>query len=125
MAVIVTVAIALTVVQPVAAAAAVCLPVSDSLRSAGYDFDILDDQAILEQSLISSGKIQTENETFEVLLFPRQDAVRLETIKQAKEIRTLKTVLPNSPKDFILISLSRLARCISLLKAVSTLISEP
>ncbi len=58
----------------------------DLLRGAGYDFDILDDQAILKEAQVQRGRLATANEEFEVLLFPRADAVKRATIERALEL---------------------------------------
>lgn len=47
----------------------------DLLRASGYDYDVLDDRAILESTL-DGGTIATQTERFPVLVVPRCDAVR-------------------------------------------------
>jgi len=48
----------------------------DRLRYAGYDFDILDDHMLLEETGIDAGRLRTATESFEVLVVPRMDVLR-------------------------------------------------
>ncbi len=52
----------------------------DRLRAAGYDFDVLDDRAIVDESRVADGRLVTPTESFPVLIMPRTDAVRRETV---------------------------------------------
>jgi hypothetical protein len=52
----------------------------DIIRFAGYDFDILDDEAFLKQSHIKGHWIKTETERFEIVMVPGVDAVRKEVL---------------------------------------------
>lgn len=58
----------------------------DLLRGAGYDFDILDDQAILNEAVLDEGRLATATERFDLLIFPRADAVRRDTVLQALKL---------------------------------------
>ncbi len=49
----------------------------DAIRFAGYDFDILDDRAFLEQSCCAAGQIVTATERFDVVVAPPVDGVRV------------------------------------------------
>lgn len=53
------------------------------IREAGYDFDILDDQAILKEASLDGERLATATEEFEVLIFPRANAVRRATVEKA------------------------------------------
>lgn len=53
----------------------------DIIRFAGYDFDTLDDRAFLEQADVSSGKVVTDTETFDVVVAPPIDGVRLAVLE--------------------------------------------
>ncbi|MCA9434119.1 MAG: hypothetical protein KC940_26600, partial [Candidatus Omnitrophica bacterium] len=56
----------------------------DELRYAGYDFDILDEQAILESVAIEKDRIMTPTEEFEVLIFCGVDAIRNSVLDKAQ-----------------------------------------
>jgi len=58
----------------------------DLLRGAGYDFDILDDQAILKEAKVKGGKLTTATEKFEVLVFRRANAVKRATVERALKL---------------------------------------
>ncbi len=58
----------------------------DRLRAAGYDFDVLDDQAIVDECRVESGNLVSPTESYPVMLFPRMDAVRRETIARCLQL---------------------------------------
>lgn len=58
----------------------------DLLRLAGYDFDILDDQAITIESRIEGGQLKTTTESFEAVIHPHVDAARLATIRTLRDL---------------------------------------
>ncbi len=55
----------------------------DALREAGYDYDILDDEAIQKEAQVANGVLTTATERFPVLLLPPMDAVSRATLEQA------------------------------------------
>ena len=56
----------------------------DRLRYAGYDFDILDDHIVLEETGVESGCLETATESFEVLVVPQMDAFRRATLEKVR-----------------------------------------
>lgn len=58
----------------------------DSLRRAGYDYDILDDEALLEACSIDDGQLVSATERFDVLVLPKANAVRRDTIERARDL---------------------------------------
>lgn len=55
---------------------------SDAIRDAGYDYDVLDDEAIQKQAAIHDGALQTTAERFRILVLPRMDAVSRGTLER-------------------------------------------
>ncbi len=53
----------------------------DALRFSGYDFDLLDDRAFIEQATMTDGHVATETECFEVVVVPPVDGVRLSVLE--------------------------------------------
>lgn len=58
----------------------------DSLRRAGYDYDVLDDEALLDACGISDGQLVSATERFDVLVLPKTNAVRRATIERARDL---------------------------------------
>ncbi|MCX7019515.1 MAG: glycosyl hydrolase [Candidatus Sumerlaeota bacterium] len=58
----------------------------DAMRAAGYDYDILDDEALLDHAVVRSGRLAASAETFEVLILPRQDAARRATVARCLDL---------------------------------------
>ncbi len=66
----------------------------DALRFAGYDYDVLDDEAILDHARVADGTLRTKTESFPVLIFSPIDAARRATLQRALELaRSGGTVL--------------------------------
>ncbi len=55
----------------------------DAMRDAGYDYDVLDDQAIQHDGQVKDGTLATPTERFPVLLLPQMDAVSRPTLERA------------------------------------------
>ena len=58
----------------------------DMIRAAGYDFDVLDDQAIVDDSQVALGCLVTPTEKFPLLIVPQIDAARRETIARCLDL---------------------------------------
>jgi hypothetical protein len=53
---------------------------ADRIRAGGYDFDILDDRAVLHELRLDGPRLRGRHEAYEMLIVPPMDTVRRETL---------------------------------------------
>jgi hypothetical protein len=58
----------------------------DRLRREGYDFDILDAQAIVEEARVEEAHLATEHESFSSVIIPRVDTLRRSVLERCQEL---------------------------------------
>ena len=58
----------------------------DALREAGYDYDVLDDEAIQKDARVDNGALATATERFAALILPQVDTVSRATLQQAIDL---------------------------------------
>jgi hypothetical protein len=58
----------------------------DRMRYAGYDFDILDDQSLLDEARLADGRLETATERFDVLVVPQVDVFRRAALGRVVEL---------------------------------------
>lgn len=61
---------------------------SDAIRDAGYDYDVLDDQAIQKQARIEGASLKAGSERFGLLVLSQVDTVSRPTLERAIELAT-------------------------------------
>jgi hypothetical protein len=55
---------------------------ANRIRAGGYDYDILDDRAILSEVKIEKGLLRSPTETYSLVVLPQMDAVRRESLSR-------------------------------------------
>ena len=58
----------------------------DELRQAGYDYDVLDSEAVIERTRVAAGVLATPTEQFKAMVIPQIDAVSRPMLARASEL---------------------------------------